>query len=96
MGTKRRRFSPQFKAKVALEALKEQSTLAELAVKYDLHPVQISTWKKELRENLASVFEKPRKNEEKRHKEEKSQLYEKIGRLEMELEWLKKKMESID
>ena len=96
MGRKRRNFQPEFKAKVALEALKERHTLAELATKYELHPVQISKWKKELLENLSQVFESPRKADKKKQEAEEARLYEKIGRLEMELEWLKKKMESLD
>lgn len=90
---KRRKFTPDFKAKVALEALQERSTLAEIAQKYDLQPMQISKWKKELKDNLARVFEKPPNNDKKKQMAHEAQLYEQIGRLKMELEWLKKKME---
>ena len=56
---KRRTFTPDFKARVVLEALKERATLAELAQKYDLQPMQISKWKREFKDNMAQVFEKP-------------------------------------
>lgn len=96
MGRKRRNFSPEFKAKIALEALKEVHTIAEIAQKYELHPVQVSKWKKELKDNVGTVFKNPRKTDEKKQELEQAKLYEKIGRLEMELDWLKKKMESLD
>jgi transposase-like protein len=95
MGLKRRKFSAEFKAKVALEALKERKTVAELAAPYELHPVQLSKWKKELRENITQAFQNPKKSEEKRREAEQARLYEEIGRLKMELDWLKKKMESL-
>jgi transposase len=93
---KRRRFTAEFKAKVALEALKERTTLAELAQKYQLQPMQISKWKRELKDNISQVFEKPRSGEVKQREAQEAKLFEKIGRLEMELDWLKKKMESFD
>ena len=62
---KRRSFSAEFRAKVALEALREQSTLAEIAQKYELHQNQISTWKKEALESMSSIFiDKRRKDED--------------------------------
>ncbi len=61
---KRRQFSADFKAKVAIEALKEQQTLQELAHKYEVHPNQISSWKQEFLQNSASVFTKGKKKEE--------------------------------
>ncbi len=93
---KRRRFTAEFKAKVALEALKERTTLAELAQKYQLQPMQISKWKRELKDNISQVFEKPRSGEVKQREAQEAKLFEKIGRLELELDWLKKKMESFD
>jgi len=88
---KRRKFTPEFKAKVALEALKERSTLAELAQKYDLLPVQISKWKRELKDNISTVFENPKTNDLKKQEDDENRLYAEIGRLKMELDWLKKK-----
>jgi transposase len=96
MGRKRRNFSPEFKAKIALEALKEIHTIAEIAQKYELHPVQVSKWKKELKDNVGDVFKNSRKTDEKNKELEEAKLYEKIGRLEMELDWLKKKTESLN
>lgn len=90
---KRRKFSAEFKAKVVLEALKERVTIAELAQKHDLQPMQISKWKKEFKDNLAQVFEKPKQDSKKKEQAQEAELYEQIGRLKMELEWLKKKME---
>lgn len=94
MGRKRRRFSAQFKAKVAMEALKKRSTLAELAIKYDLQPTQISAWKKEIKDKATTIFNDPKRNDTKQKEKEEAKLYEKIGRLEMELDWLKKKWSS--
>jgi transposase-like protein len=74
-----RKFSSEFKAKVVLEALKERSTIEELARKYELHPTQINLWKKEAVNNLSSVFGKG-SDEEKTDKEEQiDKLYSQIG-----------------
>ena len=61
-----------------------------------LQPMQISKWKRELKDNISQVFEKPRSGEVKQREAQEAKLFEKIGRLEMELDWLKKKMESFD
>ena len=84
----RRKFDPSFKAKVALEALKERETLQQLAVKYELHLNQISQWKQEFIENSALVFES--KQAKSTPEADVSELYHKIGKLEMEKEFLKK------
>lgn len=85
----RRKFTPEFKAKVALEAVKNQQTLSEIGLKYDLSPVVISKWKSELLENMAGVFGKDsKKNEE--SDPDVEQLYAQIGRLKVENEFLKK------
>ena len=90
MKTGRRKFDSGFKAKVALEALKERETLQQLALKYELHPNQISQWKQEFIEKSALVFEnKPLKES---NDESVSELYQKIGKLEMEKEFLKKNL----
>ncbi len=86
--TSRKKYTPEFKAQVAIEALKEQSTLAELAKKYELSPTMISHWKADLLKNAGSVFGKRGRSEEeveKKHQE----LYAKIGKLEMMLDFAK-------
>lgn len=84
----RRKFSADFKAKVALEAVRNQQTLAELAVKYDINPVMISKWKSELVENIAAAFEK--KGAVEKEEVDTQELYAQIGQLKVENEFLKK------
>lgn len=84
----RRKFSPAFKAKVALEAVKNQQTLAELAKKYEVNSVMISKWKAEFLENLSATFERPESDTNKGVDTEK--LYAAIGQLKVENEFLKK------
>lgn len=88
MKAKRRKFTAAFKAQVAIEALKERKSLAELSKEYDVHPNMITTWKREFLERSALVFEKelPRDDFEK----EREKLVNLIGRLEIERDWLKK------
>lgn len=91
MKRKRRKFSTAFKAKVAIEALKERSTLAELAVKFDLHQNQISKWKQEFLNGAEDVF--ARKSPQPAEPEiDTKELYAKIGQLEMERDFLKKSL----
>lgn len=84
MKRSRRKFGAEFKKKVAIEALKERSTLAELAEKYELHPNQISTWKQELIEKSVMVFETKSKTDITSKEQDADKLYNKIGRLEIE------------
>ena len=84
----RRVFSGTFKAQVAIEALKERETLAELSKRYEIHPVMISKWKQEFIERSSEIFET--KAPEGDSEAEKDRLYAKIGQLEMERDWLKK------
>ena len=88
----RRRFSAEFKARVAREALKEQKTIAELAAQFEVHPNQISQWKKQLLDALPEVFGRRRGEDPKRRNELTDRLYRQIGRLQVELDWLKKKV----
>jgi putative transposase len=90
MTGKRRRHSAAFKARVALEAAKQTKTIAELAKAYQVHPVQISQWKKQLLDGVETIFRDDRQRECEEGQALQAELYEKIGRLNMEIEWLKK------
>ena len=91
MTKNRRRFSAEYKFRVALEAAKGQATISELANKYGLHPNQISQWKRQLLESGADVFSRNGDKAAQAESTEQAELYAQIGRLKMELEWLKKK-----
>jgi len=91
----RRKFGASFKSKVAIEALKERSTLAELAKKYELHPNQISIWKQEFIEKSAMIFETKNSPKDKSTEQDSEKLYSKIGRLEMENDFLKKNLKRL-
>jgi transposase-like protein len=92
MAKKRRQYSAEFKFKVALEAAKGRKTIAELASEAQLHPNQISDWKRQLLEEAASLFRRNVIAQQREHEMVQAELYEQIGRLKMELEWLKKKV----
>lgn len=90
----RRKFSADFKAKVVIEALKERSTVEELARKYELHPNQVTSWKKEFLNNAAAAFatESDLSDEKKQQDAVVEKLYSQIGQLKVENDWLKKKL----
>ena len=90
MTGKRKRHAAAFKAKVALEAAKQSKTVAELAKTFQVHPVQISQWKKQLLDGVESLFRDGRSRDHDDGEAIQAQLYERIGRLNMEVEWLKK------
>ena len=93
MSKKRKQFQASFKSRVVLEAFKEQQTLSELSSKFELHPNQISNWKKQAKELMPELFKKEaQKKSEAKHEELTDHLYKRIGQLEVELDWLKKKM----
>lgn len=92
----RRNHPPAFKAKVALEAIKEQKTIAELASLYGVHPTQITKWKKRALESLAQIFSDKWKQEEKGRDELIQELYQQIGKLKVERDWIKKKVGIIE
>ena len=92
---KRKVHTAEFKAKVALEAVKGGLTANQIASKYEVHAVQVSQWKKELLSNLASVFEGKRPTKPTDDQEDAAKLYEQIGRLKVENDWLKKKSEQL-
>ena len=92
MGKKRKTHSGAFKAKVALEAVRGLKTASELATDYEVHPGQISQWKRKLLDEAPDIFELGNaRSGDKDTEKLQAQLYEKIGRLEVELDWLKKK-----
>jgi transposase-like protein len=92
MSGKRRVHSPSFKGKVALEALKELTPINTLASKYEVQPNQISAWKKQLKDGVIEIFSKKRGKSKEHSSDVEKRLYEEIGRLKIELDWLKKKL----
>jgi transposase-like protein len=95
MTKKRRQYDAQYKFRVALEAAKGNKTISELASETGIHPTQIGAWKRQLLENGAEVFNRNGSGQ-KQVESDEAELYEQIGRLKMELEWLKKKVAAFD
>lgn len=91
MTRKRKKYSSQFKFKVALEAVKERATLNEIASGNNIHPNQVSTWKRQLLVEGPTVFGQQTAKQLAEQTAREAELFEQIGRLKMELEWLKKK-----
>ncbi|WP_231594700.1 transposase [Synechococcus sp. CBW1107] len=95
--SKRRTHSPEFKARVAMEAISGRKTLQEIAADHAIHPIQVSQWKKQLLEGAADLFSRGRKDKEKGDQQAReAELFQEIGKLKMELEWLKKKSQLLD
>jgi transposase-like protein len=88
---KRKVHSPEFKAKVGLEALRGVKTINEIGQEYGVHPVQVGQWKKAIQEQAKSLFEGKRGPKPAVEHEAPERLYSEIGKLKMELDWLKKK-----
>jgi putative transposase len=91
MKNKRRNHSAAFKAKVALAAAKGDKTIAELASEFDVHSNQIAQWKKQLLQSLPELFSRSRHKEKQKQDDLTEYLYQQIGQLKVELDWLKKK-----
>jgi len=92
MRNKRKKHGAEFKAKVALEAIKGVKTINEIASRYEVHPTQVTQWKKQAVESLSRVFSGRGEKTEKAEEELKARLYQQIGQLQVELDWLKKKL----
>src|SRR6266571_4507126 len=89
--TLRKRYSAEFKARVALDAVKGLKTVNELASTYGVHPTQITHWKHQLQKEVPDIFSARRAKREHDHEAFQAQLYQQIGQLKVELDWLKKK-----
>ena len=96
MGTTRKRYNAAFKAKVALEAMKGERPLAEIASECGVHPNQIAKWKKQLLDEAPEIFSRSRKHTKRKAEDFESELYKQIGQLKVELDWLKKKSQMFD
>ena len=89
----RRKFSADFKSKVVIEALKERSTIEELAKKYEVHPTQINTWKREFLGKASSLFSDKNDQQNKQREIDTEKLYAQIGQLKVENDFLKKNLQ---
>lgn len=91
MKRQRKQYSGALKAKIAIEAIKGQRTIQEIGSHYEVHPNQVTHWKKQLLEQAPDIFSLGRAQIEQADEQVKAELYQQIGRLNMELDWLKKK-----
>jgi len=91
MSNKRKRYNPEFKAKVALAALKNEETMSELAARFGVHPTMIATWKRALLDGAPDIFDKNQKTK-KQAEEHVDELYRQIGRLQVERDFLSRKL----
>ena len=96
MTTTRKQHSPQFKARVAVEAIRGEKTLSQLGSQFKVHPIQIAKWRKSALEQLPELFVDGRTGKGRNGEAESNALYEQIGRLKVELDWLKKKVGMLD
>ena len=91
MKKQRRKHMAEFKARIALEAIKGLDTINAIAAKYEVHPVQVGNWKKELLDRVPELFERRNAAKNKDGEQERAQLERKVGQLSMEVDWLEKK-----
>lgn len=91
MKRERKRYDAGLKARVAVEAIKGQRTINEIASAYSIHPHQVTQWKKQALEQLPEIFSNGRARSQQADEELRDQLYQQIGQLKVELDWLKKK-----
>lgn len=92
MGDVRKQFSSEFKAKVAIEALRGHKTTAEISSEYGVHATQVAQWKRELCDGIPGLFKNRKSGEEKGKEQLIEDLYKQIGQLQVENGWLKKKL----
>lgn len=92
MPKQRKTYSAEFKARVAVAAIKGQETMNEIASRHEVHPNQVGLWKKQAEEELAGVFTDRRGRDGRAEEELRNRLYQQIGQLKVELDWLKKKV----
>jgi transposase len=95
MATIRKQHTPQFKLKAVVEVLKGEKTATQLAGELGVHPVALSDWKRQFTEKGAEIFARSRKSKGMTEAKERAELFEQIGRLKMENEWLKKKLDAL-
>ena len=94
--SKRRTHSPELKAKIAMEAISGRKTIQEFAADHAIHPIQVSQWKRQLLDGASEMFTRGNKIKDKDEGQAKeAELFKQIGRLQMELEWLKKKSQQL-
>ncbi len=91
MANNRKKYNSGFKARVALEAIKAEKTLAEISSEYAVHASQITKWKRKVLDELPSIFSDKREKENKEVHKKEEELYRQIGQLTVELDWIKKK-----
>lgn len=92
----KRQHTAEFKAKVAIEAMKGELSAAELASKFEIHPTQIAQWKKQLLESATEIFGHVKERRAKDDEANNDRMLKKIGQLQMEVDWLKKKLPFLD
>ena len=96
MTTTRKQYSAKFKARVAIEAIRGEKTLSQLGSQFKVHHIQIAKWRKSVLEQLPELFVDGRKSKNRSGEADSDALYEEIGRLKVELDWLKKKVGMLD
>jgi transposase-like protein len=96
MTTTRKQYSPKFKARVAIEAIRGEKTLSQLGSQFKVHPIQIAKWRKSALDQMPELFVDGRTRKAQGGGADNTALYEEIGRLKVELDWLKKKVGMLD
>ncbi len=87
----RKKYSAELKARIAVEAVKGQRTIQEIASHYSIHPTMVTNWKRQLLDGVSNIFSNGREQAAESEEEVRSELYQQIGKLQVEVDWLKKK-----